>query len=79
VEKKNWNLAWLFSVVVLIESVETPVPHSGYCHVQIIILVKLNIFEKKLHYTNPHNNIRNLCKKIVLKCSVEKNIPNSID
>jgi hypothetical protein len=36
----------VFSVVVLIESVETPVPHSQSYHVQIIILIKMNAFEK---------------------------------
>jgi hypothetical protein len=57
-----------------------PVPHSGSYHVQqIIILLKINIFEKKIHYTTPYNNVRNLCKKIVFKYSVEKNITNSID
>ncbi|MGK3752561.1 MAG: hypothetical protein ACI8RD_004865 [Bacillariaceae sp.] len=73
------EFSMVFSTVVLIESVEIPVPHSGSHHVQVIILIKMNIFEKQSHYTTPYNNVRNLCKKIVFKCSVEKNIPICIN
>jgi hypothetical protein len=49
------KFSMVFSVDVLIESVETPVPHSQFYHVQIIILKKMNAFEEKLHYTTPYN------------------------
>jgi hypothetical protein len=78
-KKQKNEISMVFSMVVLIESVETLVPHSQSYHVQIIILIKINAFEKNHIILLLKNNVRNLCKKIVFKCSVKENIPRIID
>jgi len=66
-KKNKLEFSMVYSTGVMIESVETGFKNSGSYHLQVVILIKINLFENKLHDGTPYNNVRNFCKRILFK------------